>query len=126
MKKLLPMFVLAAFCGTASAQGVQEEDFYVQDAQDLVDLCEAPGTSEHAIAAVHFCHGYLVGAFQYYNESIKALGFAPFFCLPDPPPTRNDAIAGLMSWIKADPARGQMQAIDATFQYLGESYPCSE
>src|SRR3546814_8290908 len=59
----------------------------------MVALCDAEPASENYVAAVHFCHGFATGAYQYHLAVVAASPDSRFVCLPDPPPSRSDAIA---------------------------------
>ena len=59
--------------------------------------------------AVNFCHGYLVGAYHYYEAAGSGPAGLKLVCLPDPQPSRNDSFAMFVEWTKAHP------------QYLKES-----
>ena len=49
-----------------------ETDFQVTTTGDLVRLCEAAPTDATGIAALHFCHGFAVGAYQYHQIAAAA------------------------------------------------------
>ena len=71
------------------AVAVTEEDFKARTTQNLLNLCTVSPDDPLYNQAINFCHGYLVGAFHYYLSE----GVLELVCLPDPPPSRNDAIA---------------------------------
>ena len=66
-----------------------ETDFQVMTTGDLVRLCEATPTDATGIAALHFCHGFAVGAFQYHQIAAAAEAKPPLFCEPRPRPRRR-------------------------------------
>ena len=49
-----------------------ETNFQVMTTGDLVRLCEATPTDPTGIAALHFCHGFAVGAYQYHQIAAAA------------------------------------------------------
>jgi Rap1a immunity proteins len=118
------MFVLATLGGTAVALAATVQDFQVKTAADMVALCDASPDSEYYVAAVHFCQGYAIGAWQYYQAQTVDDPSSQFVCIPNPPPTRNDAIAAFVVWAKAHPQFMDHAAVDTMFRYLGETYPC--
>ena len=102
-----------------------ETDFRVTTTGDLVRLCEATPTDATGIAALHFCHGFAVGAYQYHQIAAAAEKKPPLFCEPNPRPTRNEAIAGFISWAKQNPSAMNTLPAEGIFRYLAQHYPCS-
>jgi hypothetical protein len=74
--------------------------------------------------AVSFCHGFAVGAYQYYQQSVAASQTGRFVCAPNPAPTRTEAIAGFVAWAKAHPEVMDAVPVDSMFRHLAERYPC--
>jgi hypothetical protein len=101
-----------------------ETAFLVTTTGDLVRLCEAQPTDPTGIAALHFCHGFAVGAYQYHQIAAAAENKPPLFCQPNPPPSRNEAIAGFISWARRNPAAMSTPPVEGMFRYLAQSYPC--
>jgi hypothetical protein len=58
------VILLPGFAGAAS-----EKDFEVQTTENLINLCTAAPEDPLYHQAINFCHGYLVGAFHYYEAS---------------------------------------------------------
>jgi hypothetical protein len=101
-----------------------ETDFQVATTADLVRLCEATPSDATGIAALHFCHGFAVGAYQYHQIVAAAEKKPPLFCEPKPRPTRNEAIAGFLSWAKQNPGAMKAPPVEGIFRYLAQYYPC--
>ncbi len=123
--------IIAAACLCAAAvsspvDAADVQNFYVKDAGDLVTLCTTQPDDENYIAAIHFCQGFVVGAYQYYQEMVRSSTTARFVCLPDPSPSRNEAIAAFSDWANAHPQYLKDSAVDTMFRYLGETYPCKK
>ncbi len=74
--------------------------------------------------ALHFCHGFLVGAFQYYLASVSGPKAKALVCPPDPPPTRNEAIAAFIAWAQAHPQYMSEAPVETEFRFLTERWPC--
>jgi hypothetical protein len=123
--------VAAATCGaiaTASSGSVAAatpDSFRIRSAQDLVALCSADPAEANYVAAIHFCHGFAVGAFQYYENLAAASPSYRFVCVPKPPPSRSQAIASFVAWAQGNPQYMTEPAIDAVFRHLGQTYPCT-
>jgi hypothetical protein len=110
----------------AAVAALTEDDFYIRSAQDLVDLCAAPADDPLAAEAVHFCHGFASGAWQYYQATDARS--KPFVCVPDPPPTRSEALAKFLVWAR-EPSRAEHlaePAVETLFRFLHETWPCPE
>lgn len=101
-----------------------ETDFQVMTTGDLVRLCEATPVDATGIAALHFCHGFAVGAYQYHQIAAAAEAKPPLFCEPRPRPMRNEAVAGFVSWAKQNPQAMNTLPVEGIFRYLAQRYPC--
>jgi len=100
---------------------VGKEDFQVKDAQDLVDVCTTPKTDPLYGAAMGFCHGYAVGAWQYYAAAGRK-----FLCVPDPAPSRVQAINGFIDWAGEHPQYMHEGAAQTLFKYLADAWVCTK
>jgi hypothetical protein len=123
--RVLALLVLGLGLQPGDARAVATEDFLVADTQDVVDICTTSESDPLYTAAIAFCHGYLVGAYQYHAALFGAGKSKPVVCFPDPPPTRTQAVDRFIAWVKVDPARGKERPADALTQYLVESFPCA-
>ncbi|WP_448204922.1 Rap1a/Tai family immunity protein [Azospirillum sp. sgz302134] len=101
-----------------------ESNFQVKTTGDLVRLCEAKPTDATGIAALHFCQGFAVGAYQYHQIVAAAENKRPLFCAPNPPPTRNEAIANFIVWAQQNPNQMNTPPVEGMFRYLAQRYPC--
>lgn len=126
MGKLVWLLAASFWLWPASARAVETEDFLIADTQDVVDVCTVPESDPMYTAAIAFCHGYLVGAYQYHVALFGAGKSKPVVCFPDPPPTRSHAVERFIAWVKADPARAKEKPADALTRYLVENFPCDQ
>ena len=106
-----------------SAQAVQRDDFVIKTAEDVVDVCSTTASDPLHTAAANFCQGYLVGLYQTL-EALKAKSKKPLFCPPTPPPTRDNAIAELMTWAKAHPEYKDENPVNFVVKFLTDKWPC--
>ena len=121
--------VLAITFGTAipfAGAGAQTtaQDFTATTTADFVALCNASPSDPNYVAAIHFCEGFTVGAYQYY----RAMANDPadrFVCLPNPEPSRDSVKASFVAWAQGNPAAMNEAPVDSFFRFLGETYPCS-
>jgi hypothetical protein len=133
---ILGLATLAATARTTMAQttaapptsgtgaGLSENTFRVTTTADLVRLCEATPNDPNGVAALHFCHGFAVGAYQYHQIATAAEGKQPLVCAPNPPPTRNDAIADFVVWAKQNPQQMNLPPVEGLFRYMAQKHPC--
>lgn len=119
--RLVGWMLLAALVMPVAAHAVDKEDFHVDEAQDLVDVCTTPQTDPLYEAAMGFCHGYSIGAWQYYQASGRK-----FVCVPEPPPSRQEAIKGFIDWAGRHSQYMQEGAVQTLFKYLASTYPCAK
>ena len=125
MKQIFICIVLAALMiGPSMAGEVSVEDFQVKTTKDLIDLCTAPPEEPLASQAIHFCHGYLVGAYHYYEATTAGPNGRPLVCPPEPRPTRNETIAMFVAWVKDHPQYWDELPVESEFRFLTEKWPC--
>lgn len=112
--------LLPVWAGAAS-----EKDFEVKTTEQLLNLCTAlPGDPLYQ-QAVNFCHGYLVGAYRYYAAAHSGPNAPKLVCLPNPSPTRSNAIAMFIEWAKARPQHWSEEPVETEFRFLTEKWPCN-
>jgi hypothetical protein len=124
MRKTIIMLLVAAILFPGFAGAVSEKDFEVQTTENLINLCTAATEDPLYHQAINFCHGYLVGAFHYYEAAGSGPGGLELVCLPDPHPSRNDAFAMFVEWVKAHPQYLKERAVETEFRFLMEKWPC--
>ena len=112
-----------AVLGPARA-AVTEQNFVLRDTGDLVALCSASQSDPLYTAAINFCHGFAVGVFRVVHEEDAARRSGKIICLPNPPPSRNQALAAFVQWANADPSRLSQPADDGIAGFLSQQYPC--
>jgi len=125
MKTSLIGAALAAILLTSGVRAaVSPDDFMIRTTGDLVRLCSADPTDPSYAAAIHFCHGFGAGVYQTEQLHQAASRAAPLYCTPNPPPTRNEAVAGFITWAKASPAVADELPAAGVLHYLMQTYPC--
>jgi len=115
---------VALVIAAAPAAAVTRDQFVVRTSGDLVTLCSAREGEPLYEAAIGFCHGFMVGAYRYHEATLGAGAGPKLFCMPEPAPTRAQAIGRWLDWVKADPARLAQPAVESPFRFLAEAYPC--
>ncbi|MBJ7252719.1 MAG: hypothetical protein JHC89_15270 [Acetobacteraceae bacterium] len=124
---------LAAFAvamGTAPMASAQQsaitgETFTAGTTGALARLCGASAQEASYAAAVHFCHGVMVGTGQTSDSMHKRQGTRPGFCLPSPSPTLDQVAASFVAWSAANPQFDGLRASDGLMRFAAAQYPCA-
>ena len=122
--KTTSLLFLMLFLLPSIAGAVSEKDFEVQTTENLINLCTAVPEDPLYHQAINFCHGFLVGAYRYYEAAGSGPAGLKLVCLPDPRPSRNDAFAMFVEWAKAHPQYLKERPVETEFRFLMETYPC--
>ena len=125
-RKLSALLIVIALLMPGLGLASDQADFEVKTTQNLMNLCTAAPSDPNYQAAIHFCHGYLVGAYAYYAAEHASPNAKHLFCLPDPAPSRNDALAMFLEWAKAHPQYMSEKPVDTEFRFLAEKWPCKK
>jgi hypothetical protein len=108
-----------------AADAATEANFDAKTTGDLVALCSATPDNGVGTAALNFCEGYIQGAVTVEMLNMTAFRGPKLFCLPNPPPTRSQAISGFVNWARTAPDRMTQSATDGLFRFISEQYRCS-
>jgi hypothetical protein len=128
-RTLFAGLLTGALCVTlmnVSAKAATTEDFQVRTTSEYVALCSANPGQPNYVAAIHFCQGFASGAYQYYVGLAARSPNDRFVCLPDPPPSRDTALAAFVNWVNANPSSANDPPVDSIFHFLAETYPCAQ
>lgn len=115
---------LAALLVVAPVFAVDSSSFKVGNASQLVELCSSAADDPAHANAMGFCHGYLSGAYQYYDSTQPTSG--RFVCAPNPTPTRAEVMNRFVAWARAHPRYMNDAPADTLFRFLAETYPCNK
>jgi hypothetical protein len=117
--------VLITLMGPLWAMAATPDHFRVRSTADLVEICSTPANDSLYGAAMGFCHGYAVGAHQYYQASMSGSSSKPFVCLPTaPPPTRTEGLQMFVAWAREHPQHMGEPAVETLFRWLVATWPC--
>jgi hypothetical protein len=114
----------AALASPTAGMAATSDEFIVRTAGDLAALCSAAPSDPMMGPAIGFCEGFAVGVYQTLQETQASLP-SPFFCVPAPGPSRSQAIASFVAWVKASPGAASERPADAILGYLQQTYPCA-
>jgi hypothetical protein len=110
--------------GSSPALAVTEQDFYAKSTGNLVNLCSAKPSDPLYTAAVNFCEGFVIGAYQYHQLSAQAEGRQPLVCPPSPMPSRDESISRFVDWAGSHQAALSTQPVEGVFEFLAQTFPC--
>lgn len=126
-KKLVLALILFSFLVPELARAaVTDDDFMVKTTQNLVNLCAVSADDPRAKEAIQMCQGYLVGAYDYYVAENSGKDSMRLVCLPNPSPSRNEAVAMFVEWAKANPQYMKERPVDTEFRFLSAKWPCKK
>ena len=108
---------------TGAPHAATEANFGPATTGDLVELCAATPDNGIGTAAVNFCEGFAQGAVLVEMQNMAAFRGPKLFCMPNPPPTRNQALSEFVNWARASPDRMATTSTDGLFRFLSERYP---
>jgi hypothetical protein len=101
-----------------------EANFGATTTGDLIELCTATPDNAIGTAAVNFCEGFAQGAVLVEMQNQAAFRGPKLFCLPNPPPSRTEALSEFVAWVRASPDRLAQSSTDGLFRFLSDRYPC--
>jgi hypothetical protein len=127
-RRILVLFAAYVWLGAglwpSQTRADTHDSFLVRNALDIVSLCSVPKEDALYTAAANFCHGYVVGAYHYYRAMTSRPGQKPLFCLPNPQPSRNEAIRAFVAWAQVHPQYNSEPAVETLFKFAIETWPC--
>jgi hypothetical protein len=110
---------------SAQSSAISGDTFTAGTTGALARLCSATAQEPAYAAAVHFCHGLLVGTGQTSDMMHKRQGTRPGFCLPTPSPTLDQVAASFVAWSAANPQFNGLRAAEGLTRFAAVQYPCA-
>ncbi|MGI9128271.1 MAG: Rap1a/Tai family immunity protein [Roseomonas sp.] len=110
---------------SAQSVPITSETFTAGTTGALARLCGASAQDPAYAAAVHFCHGLLVGTGQTSDSIHKRQGTKPSYCLPEPSPSLDQVAASFVAWAAANPQLAGTRAADGLLRFAAVQYPCA-
>jgi hypothetical protein len=123
LARLLPVII---FLVPGLAGAVTKEDFVAKTTRNLVNLCTVSADDPLHREAIHFCEGYLVGAYHFHISESAGPGGVRLVCFPKPPPSRDQAVSMFVEWVRAHPQYMNESPVETEFRFLIEKWPCKK
>lgn len=124
MNRIAAALVVVLGAATPLLAAVTDDNFKLRTGTDLVALCSAEANDPLRAPALQMCQGFGLGTYQTI-EVLTARGkLRPIFCPSTPGPTRNEAVAGFLSWARAHADLLSNQAVEVVARYFIDTYPC--
>lgn len=108
----------------ADDEGFDFDDFQVETAQDLLDICTLDQSHPSHWEAAAFCYGYFQGGAHFHQAIASAPQFQPVAC-PTGAVTVRDAVEVFVAYARSHPDSLTERPMDAVFRAVGETWPCS-
>ncbi|MGD8266659.1 MAG: Rap1a/Tai family immunity protein [Desulfobacterales bacterium] len=126
MKKITHILIIAVFVlAPAMAGAVEEQHFEANTTGDIVTLCTVSPDDPLVAEAINFCHGYLLGAYDYYKAATAGPTGIKLVCMDEPRPSRDETVAMFVDWAKDHPQYWDEPAVETEFRFLMETWPCN-
>jgi len=119
-RRLLGICVIL-LAGVMLSGAATQEDFLLDTGEDLLVLCTADNEDPLQQAAINFCLGFAVGTYRMLVDMTK---LDPVVCLPENPPSRNEAIQMLIAWAQANPQYHKDAPEDLVVRFILQQWPC--
>lgn len=105
--------VLAVMLAAAGGlEAATPENFQVRTTSDLIALCSVSKDDPLWRESIHFCHGFLVGAYQFQEALYSGPKEKPLVCPKEPRPSRDEAVQHFVIWVREHPStRGSARSI---------------
>lgn len=125
-KLILALVVTSFFVPGLAGAAVTDDDFVLSTTRNLVNLCAVSADDPRAKEAIQMCQGYLLGAWDYYLAENSGKDSMRLVCMPNPGPSRNEAVAMFVEWAKASPQYMNERPVDTEFRFLSAKWPCKK
>ncbi len=123
-RRILALLAVAGLWPMTAA-AVTPQDFNLETAQDLVDVCAVAPADPQAEQAMSYCYGFVTGAMHYHRAVAAGPDYRPIVCPPEPP-TNREVVDFFLEWAQ-DPANRQYLSEPPveTLLFAGsQEFPC--
>lgn len=99
------------------------DDYQLDSAKDLYDVCTVPPSHpDHAVAKA-FCVGYFEGGMHLHDVLAEADDFPEIACPPDTT-TRAEIVEVFIEYARSNPQYHAERPMDSVFRALVNKWPC--
>jgi hypothetical protein len=116
--------VVATVAAPVATAQVTRDNFLMRNGNDLAALCAAGPSDPYFERALAFCHGYLVGSYDFYKGTSAGRPSRQLVCLPKPPPARYEVASKFADWARRNPQDASESAVDALYRFAAVTWPC--
>jgi hypothetical protein len=95
----------------------------LKEAGDLLDLCTAKAGDAVGREAIHFCHGFIAGTYQYHEALVPKFGRV---VCPPQGTTRNDGVRIFVEYLQANPQHEKNAPTEVLMESWTATYPCRQ
>lgn len=101
------------------------DDYELDTAKDLYDVCTVPSSNADHNVAKAFCVGFFEGGIHLHDTLEVADDFAAIFCAPDDT-SRKEVVDVFVAFAQANPQYHSEAPMDAVFRALVNKWPCDK
>lgn len=106
------------------ARALTIDDFRVETAGQLADLCRAVPHNNDTLAAAQFCQGFMTGAYRYHLASQAGPAGKRVVCFAGKEPSRGTAATEFVGWLDTHPQYAGEDAVEAQLKWMTDTWPC--
>jgi hypothetical protein len=122
---ILALALVGAGPAMAQAPAAGGRGSHTATVGELATLCAVPATDPSFAHASGLCRGFIAGFAQYHAAMTQpGTRHRPLFCVPDPPPTSEQAASAFATWARGNPQRANELAVDGLARWFIATYPC--
>lgn len=110
---------------SGGAQAIEVEDFDVENARELYELCSVPAEDALYAEAILLCYGYFTGAIHY-HRSVTGPEMPAIVCPPESATTK-DMVEAFVGWAAMRVGDAEIMdgpPIRAGLQAAMDTWPC--
>ena len=116
----------AFWAEAADTDGYTLEDFQLNTAADLFDICTIDTTHSDFQQAHSFCLGYFTGGQHYHRAATREPSLLPPIACPEQTVTREQAVDVYVVFMRANPQYMQEPPMEAVFRAVSAKWPCAK
>lgn len=109
----------------ATATGSTLNPFDIHTLRDLTAACTMRNDNPYYVAATSLCTGYTEAVLDFHLlETMGPRSGKRKVCLPNPAPSKREAVSGLIAWVQSNPQYLDEPAASGVLRYFVNTYPC--